>query len=360
MIAAPAADETDPPAPVASVIVVATDERHHLVDCLPSLAALDGPATEIIVVDNQSTDGTGEWVGAAHPWVRVVRTQERLGYAPANNLGFRHARGNYLVVLNPDTRVDRHFVRALVATSQERQDRALVTSRICMFDRPDTINTCGNDVQFAMLAACHGLGEPASRFTASEEVASISGCAFLVPRSVLDRIGPFATAIYPYLEDTELSVRAWLAGYACVTAPGSVVYHKYAIRLNERKFFHIERNRWLVMLRGYRGGTLALLAPGLAAIEVLAWAYALSRGLPFVRAKARATVAVLAHLPETGRGRREVQALRRVGDQTLLGRFQAPLPVGQLAGGSGSRRIIGAVNAVLGGYFGFVRRLVRW
>lgn len=350
------------PAPVASVIVVATDELRHLRDCLPSLAALDGPATEVIVVDNASGDGTGAWVAASYPAMRVVRSDERLGYAPANNLGFRHARGAYLIVLNPDTRVDRRFVHALVATSRERHDRALVTSRICLYDEPALLNTCGNVVHVALLAACRGLGEPVGRYPTSDEVASISGCAFLIPRPVLAAIGPFATAIYPYLEDTELSLRAWLAGYACVTAPGSLVYHKYAIRLTPRKFYFIERNRWLVMLRCYRLGTLALLAPVLAAVELLAWGWAARQGRAYLAAKARAAAALVRHVPGIRRGRRELAALRRRDDRELLVRLQGSLPVGQLAAteGAAAGGLVRVVDAVLGAYLRVVRPLVRW
>ena len=107
--------------PVVSVIVVATDQLHHLRECLPSLARINGPPTEVIVVDNASTDGTGVAVATAFPWVNIVQTEQRLGYAPANNLGFRKARGSYLVVLNPDTRVHWNFVLGPSPASVKRR-----------------------------------------------------------------------------------------------------------------------------------------------------------------------------------------------------------------------------------------------
>jgi GT2 family glycosyltransferase len=325
------------------------------------LERLNGPETEVVVIDNASTDGTAAAIAAEFPRVRIVRTEQRLGYAPANNLGFRHACGRYLIVLNPDTRVDPDFVHALVETSKRHNDRALATSRICMFDRPDTINACGNSVQFALLAACRGIGEPASRHTAESVVASISGCAFLIPRTVLELIDPFEESIFPYLEDTELSVRASIAGLRCVLAPDSVVYHKYSLRLTPRKFFFIERNRWLVMLRSYRLRTLALLVPALVLVEASAWGYAASLGGEYLRAKARSYAGIAHMLPGVWNGRREMNALRRVGDRALLERFEAALPVGQLMEDvKAPRRLIRLVNAGLDIYFRFVRRVVRW
>ena len=300
-------------------------------------------------------------VGEAYPWARVVRTERRLGYAEANNLGFRHACGRYLVVLNPDTRVDRDFVRALVERSRTAGDRALVTSRVCLFDDPATINTCGNLVHFGLLGACRGLGEPAARYARADEVISISGCAFLIPRSVLEDIGPFDTAIYPYLEDTELSLRAWLSGYACLTAPDSLVYHKYQLRLSPRKFHFIERNRLLVMLRIYRFPTLLLLLPALAVIELLAWGYAVRQGRGYLLAKARSYVAVGRLFPTVLRGRRRLRRLRRVGDRAILARMEARLPINQLVEQvTPARGAIKIVNAGLVGYFWLVRRIVRW
>ena len=359
---APAPPGCDVPAnaPLASVVVVATDELHHLRDCLPSLALLAGPSTEVVVVDNASQDGTASALAAEYPWVRVVCSERRLGYAPANNLGFRHARGAYLVVLNPDTRVDRHFGGELVAASRRWGDRALVTSRICMFDRPEVVNTCGIDVHFGLIAACHGLGRAASEFTDVEEVASVSGCAFLIPRSMLLDIGPFDDAVYPYLEDTELSLRARAFGYRCLVAPRSVVYHKYRIRLTPAKFFHIERNRWLVMLRLYRLPTLLCLAPALLVVEATAWAYAATLGPPHLAAKARSYVAVTRMLGTTLADRRRVQPLRRQGDRALLRHLMGRLPAGQLAERQVVRVAMAIANVGLDGYFRIVQQVVRW
>jgi hypothetical protein len=355
-----AAKSTDA-APVASVIVVATNELHHLHDCLPSLAALVGPPTEVIVVDNASSDGTGAALATTYPWVRVVRAEQRLGYAPANNLGFRHARGDYLVVLNPDTRVDPGFVRAMIETSRARSDRALVTSRICMFDHSERINAVGNVVHFSLIAACRGLGDPCDRRATTDEVPSISGISFLIPRRVLDVLGPFDEAIYPYLEDTELSLRAWLGGYSCVTSPNSLVFHKYSIRLRPQKFFSIERNRWLVMLRIFRIPTLVILFPALLLIEAMSWVYAARVGRAHLGAKARSYASVLRMFPIVRRGRQQLRALRKIGDRTLLTKLDAELPIRQLVDEvKVPRGVITVINGMLVAYYAIVRCIVRW
>ncbi len=347
--------------PLVSVIVVATDEAHHLHDCLPSLAALAGPTTDVMVIDNASTDGTREFLAAAFPWVNVVRTGQRLGYAAANNLGFRHARGSYLVVLNPDTRVHPDFVSALVETSRRYHDRVLVTSRICLFDDPATINACGNLVQFGMLASCRGLGDPVHAHASETYVPAISGCAFLIHRSVLDALGGFDERIYPYLEDTELSLRAWGAGFSCVLAPESRVFHKYQFRITPKKLFSIERNRWLVMYRCYRLRTILCLLPALILIEFLAWGYAASLGRRYAAAKARSYVALGLMSKGIWMNRRESRQRRRIADRLLLEHMSAEAPVAQLvAARSLQAGVLRVANAGLKRYFTLVQGIVRW
>ena len=359
----PGFTEAVPPVadPTASIVIVSTDELHHLRTCLPSLRALEGTPPEVLVVDNASDDGTAEVLAVEYPWVRIVRSDRRLGYAGANNLGFRHARGTYLIVLNPDTAVEPGFVSALVNASRARRDRALVTSLVCYYDQPTVVNTCGNVVQFGLLTSCRGIGLPRSAFSREELVAAISGAAFLIPRVILERIGPFDEATFFYLEDTELSLRAQLAGYECVTCPASVVYHKYELRMLPRKFFYIERNRWIVMLRTYRWRTLLLLFPALAATEILSWLYAAGRGWRYIAAKARAYGNLVRLSPDVRRARGRTQRLRAIPDAVLLSRMQGALPVERLA--AENRWISGAVrlvNLAYMTYFSVVRRAIRW
>ena len=119
------------------------------------------------------------------PRVKVIESDTNLGFAGGVNTGFRHAKGTYLIGLNPDTVVSQGFVSSLVETSLLHADRALVTSCILFYDNRETINVYGNDVNFAIVAACRAIGEPRTRHTTEIAPPSISGCAFLIPRSIL-------------------------------------------------------------------------------------------------------------------------------------------------------------------------------
>jgi len=313
-----------------SVIIVCTNEKHHLADCLPSLRKQSMKNFETLVVDNGSTDGSPEWVEANFPEVRVIRNGANIGYAPANNAGFRAARGDVLVVLNPDTEVHPDWLRELVRELDLHPEAGMATSRACFFDDRERVNTCGNDVHVGGLGYCKGLDDLASDHARSGRVASVSGCSFAVRRRVLDEIGGFDDEYFIYVEDTDLSLRAALAGYQIRYAAGSVLYHKYLLKLRPHKFFLLERNRSLTLYKNLGNQTLALLSPALLAFEAAMWVYAAGNGREFVAAKARAYAWLVQNRKRMRTKKREVQGLRRVSDRELVSMLTPELPLRQM------------------------------
>lgn len=316
---------------LASVVVVCANSRADLPACLASLKVQSHPQVEVIVIDNGSTDGTREYVEAEHPWVRFHSEDANLGYGKANNAGFALASGEYLIVLNPDTEVDHGFVSGLVRAIAT-DGAGLATSLICLFDRRDVINACGNDVHLSGVAYCRGLGEPAAGYTACSRVASISGCAFAIRRDVLRRIGGFDDDYFLYVEDTDLSIRANIAGERIVFAPESVVFHKYALKMTADKFHLLERNRRQTLIKNLRWATLLALMPTILLTGALMWVYAIVRGPAYVGAKVRAHWWIYSNWRHLMAKRRAVQALRAAPDSEVVRLLSNQLPSNQVIG----------------------------
>jgi GT2 family glycosyltransferase len=314
-----------------SVIVVCSNAKQHLPVCLESLHRQTHPSVEVIVVDNGSTDGSREYIESAHPWVHIHSTGANLGYAPANNAGFSVAAGEYLVVLNPDTEVDPDFVTGLVEAI-EQESAGLATSRICFFGDRGVINACGNEVHLTGIGYCRGLGEPVERFDSRAQVASISGCAFMIRRDVLVRIGGFDDDYFMYVEDTDLSIRANIAGYRIVYAPRSIVYHKYSLKMTPLKFFLLERNRRQTLIKNLSWGTIVALLPPIWMTGALMWVYAILHGPEYIRAMLRAQVWIYRNWGLILAKRRRMQALRKVGDREVLRLLTSTLPADQVIG----------------------------
>lgn len=327
--------------PLVSVVVVSFNARADLPDCMASLARQTYPNYEVLLVDNGSVDGGPEYVEAAFPGVRVLRTGSNLGYVGANLIGFAQAQGDHLVVLNPDTEVEPGWLEALVDTLLAHPEAGMVTSRACYFNQRDRINACGNDVHIVGLGFCRGLDEPRECYDAPARVAAISGCSFITTRRFLEDVGGFDKDLFMYVEDTDLSLRANLAGYQVRYAPASVVYHKYLLKMRPRKFYFLERNRLVLLLKNLRWRTLAALLPGLALAEAMTWADALRRGGDYPRAKLRAYGWFLHNWGRVMERRAQVQRLRRVGDRQILRLLTPDLPLDQVLGRNLASRVLG-------------------
>ncbi|MGD8626666.1 MAG: glycosyltransferase family 2 protein [Anaerolineae bacterium] len=319
--------------PGASVIVVGYNGKEYLAQCLSAL--LDGQHRdyEVIVVDNASTDGSADHVEQTFPWVRVLRNQTNLGFGGAANLGARQAMGQYLAFLNQDTIVEPGWLASLVAALERDPQAALATSKILLLDRPDAINTCGNDVHCTGLTLCRGMGQPASACAQPAHVRAVSGAAFAISQDLFHRLGEFDDTFFMYMEDTDLSWRARLAGYHCLYVPGSVVYHDYALHFGLQKTFYQERNRYLILLKHLRWPTLIALLPALLLGEIVTWGFVLLRERQRLANKLRAYGWIVSHWRHVLHSRRRVQALRRVRDRALIRPLTHRLDYGQTGEG---------------------------
>jgi GT2 family glycosyltransferase len=315
---------------------------------------------EVIVVDNASTDGTAAWLDAEYSEVRIIRNASNLGYAGANNVGFEKARGEFIAVLNPDTEVDADWLTELIDAMQADSSIGLATPKLLQMDRPNRINACGNEVTPMGLTFCRGLDEHAAEFPSPEIVSAVSGAAFVIRREVLRQIGPFDESFFMYFEDTDLSLRAQLAGFKCLYVPRAVVRHQYRFKLSPRKCFYQERNRYLTLLRTFRWPTLLVLLPALLLSEAIVWGYLLSRGPRTMWAKLTSYAAFIRALPQVIRQRQSLQMLRRVTDREILKTFGHRLTLAQTASPWVQRTAEWVINPVLMLYATLLRMVVRW
>lgn len=302
--------------PLVSVIIVNYNGRDHLASCIESLSSTT--EAEIIVVDNTSSDGSAELVESHYPDIELIRSKDNLGFGEGNNLGVCESQGRFLAFLNPDTNVEPGWLDTLVSALETNPQAGLATSKILLLENPDTINTCGNDLHLTGLTLCRGMGSPRSTFTEPAEVSAISGAAFVIHRKLFEALGGFDPDFFLYMEDTDLSLRARLAGYRCLSVPNSVVYHDYSLCFGPQKTYHQERNRYLMLLKIYKWPTLLVLSPALLLAELVTWGFSLSRDRSQLENKIKAYSWVIRNWGEIMAKRRQTQALRTVRDRDLL------------------------------------------
>jgi GT2 family glycosyltransferase len=339
------------------VSVVSWNSWSHLRENLPALIEQDFPSYRVVVVDNDSSDETAQNVEAEFPDVDVVRCGQNAGYGAGNNLGFARSQSRYVAVLNPDARPEKGWLRSLVRALDEHPAAALATSKVLLASDPSRVNACGNTVHLSGIAFCRGLNDDQHGHVRSESVPAVSGAAFIARRDALEAIGGFDERFFMYLEDTELSLRARLAGWDVVFAPRSRVVHEYELAIPATKFYYLERNRFFMLANIFDWRTLAALAPILLLTEIGVWSFALRTRRGLLNAKLSSYLAVIAGIPAALRQRRRVQAVRKVRDRDLLALLESALPVDVSGSTSGLTRI---ANACFAAYNVMLRRIVRW
>ncbi len=223
-------------APSVSAVVVSHNTRDDLLRCLASLRDHAQLPTEVIVVDNASSDGSAEAVRREFPAVRVIASAENLGFSRANNLGLREAKSPYVLVFNSDAEVRPGAIAALVTVLDARSDVGVVG--------PRTLSSDGT-IQVSFGPALSPLAEwrqrrlvggvrrrDADALREAELLASrehepdwVSASCLLARRHALDAVGGFDEGFFLYEEDVDLCVRLRAAGWRIVFTPAAEIVH---------------------------------------------------------------------------------------------------------------------------------------
>ncbi len=142
-----------------SIIILTYNSKKDIPDCLPKVINQSYSNKEIIVVDNCSKDGTSDFIKSTYPEIKVIESDFNMGYPAGNNYGVTQAKGEYIVIVNPDTIPHNDWLNELIKPFDENPNIAITTSKILIYDQTDIINTCGNYSHFTGLDFCRGLSE---------------------------------------------------------------------------------------------------------------------------------------------------------------------------------------------------------
>lgn len=214
--------------PEVSIIILNFNGRSHLELCLPSVMEIDYPKDklEIIVVDNASEDDSIDWLRQKYPKVRLLENLENLGFARGINSGVEIARGTYVAFLNPDMRVDKKWLSALIKTMKSKAGAVCSGSIV--------LNWNGNKVDYSgrpndALNLCPEMPVSAQQVLKSAKDCPLlfaSGGAMLIDREIFLRLGGFDKDYFLYHEDVDLGWRLWIRGHKVLRSAESIVYHR--------------------------------------------------------------------------------------------------------------------------------------
>ena len=308
--------------PLVSVVIVNYNSGTYLEACMRSIAQSAYPKKELIIVDNASNDGSANQVEALYPEASIVRNSLNQGYSRAGNIGIAKARGEFVVVMNPDTIVDQRWLDGLVSAAARYPQAAFFQPKILLMDDQRILNSAGNMIHVAGFGICRGIGTlDEKRFEKEVEVCYASGACTLARMEAVREIGPMDRLFFAYGEDKDWGWRALMMGWHSMYIPSSRVLHKWSPILGHSpsKFYFLEFARLLSILKNYSRRTLVILAPLLFLVEVSVVIHATFNG--WLAEKLRSYSDLLRLRKLVASGRNSIQSRRVIGDRTIVRSF---------------------------------------
>jgi GT2 family glycosyltransferase len=231
-----------------SVVILNYNTCANLRACLQSMERERPAASEVLVVDNASSDGSAEMVEAEFAWVKLIRSPRNGGFAYGNNQALRVAQGEAILLLNPDTRVPRGGIAGLMRVLDEHPEAGIVGPRLL---RPDgsmhlacrrSFPTPG--VAFYRIVGLSRLFPTSRRFgrynltfidpELAIEVDSVCGACMLVRRRVVEQVGLLDERFFMYGEDLDWCLRVRAAGWTVRYEPTVTVQHQHGAASSAR------------------------------------------------------------------------------------------------------------------------------
>jgi len=230
-----------------SIIIVNYNGKHHLEKCLKSLMEIDYKNYEIILVDNNSSDDSIDFVKKLYPSLVIIQLEKNYGFAEPNNIGAKKAKGELLLFLNNDTIVKPNFITELVKVI--KTDSKIAICQSFLLKPNGEIDSSGDFVDTLGRAY-------SSRKKVSEvrEILSARGAAMLIRKESFFDLGQFDKHFFASFEDVDMGWRAWLWGYRVVLVPNSVVYHtggQTIKNISNEVRFHGIKNTLIIRLTNF-------------------------------------------------------------------------------------------------------------
>lgn len=214
-----------------AIIILNWNGYEHSRNCLDSLAKLNYPNYQVLLVDNASQDHSGSRLKEEFPWIILLQNEQNLGFTGGNNVGIDYALGegfDYVLLLNNDTVVEPDFLQHLVAKASNDASIGMVQPLILLMEDPKLIWSAGGTFQ-KWLGLSNTLGDRKHVESFSFSSAPLdwaTGCCILLPSEVIREVGTLQTSFFAYFEDVDWSLRIRKAGFQIQLAQDSIIYHE--------------------------------------------------------------------------------------------------------------------------------------
>ncbi len=213
-----------------AIIIINWNSYDCTRDCIQSLQGMTFNNYDIILVDNDSKDKSGERLNAEYPYITYLKLSENRGFTGGNNYGMNYSINRnytYTLLLNNDTFVEPDFLEVLVGYMKEHPAVGAIQPKI-YFNHDRTLLWNGGSWFNPWIGNDYVEGTN-RKFSKTSEILKepdwLTGCAFLVRNAVISSVGLLDESLFMYYEDVDYSFRIKNEGYSLIYHPQSVVYH---------------------------------------------------------------------------------------------------------------------------------------
>jgi GT2 family glycosyltransferase len=242
--------------PLVSIVTLTWNQTKITCEFLESTRQLKYRNYEILVCDMGSeTDPTDYINSQNYPNTRVLRSEKNLGFTGGNNWGIRQAKGEYIFIVNNDTEVTPDLLDVLIEPFYKDPSIGVTCPKIRFFHHPDVIQYAGFNPINVYTGRTTSVGNKEvdrGQYDNSGYTSGAHGCAMMVKKEVIDRVGMFPEKFFIYYEEWDWSSRIIKAGYKIYYQAKGLIFHKESITMGKQsaiKVYYHTRNRILYMRR---------------------------------------------------------------------------------------------------------------
>jgi len=307
--------------PLVSIIILNYNAGELLINCVESIFKTNYDNFEVIVVDNVSKDNSHKLCKQKFSQIQLIENDQNYGYCEGNNIGIRNAKGNFIVILNPDTIVEPDWLKELFL-SYQKFGEGLYQPKILSLDNKKILQSTGNMLHLFGFGFARDKGVVDDlKQTKIEEIGYASGTCLFTSSNVFKKIGLLDSFLFLYHDDLDLGWRAAQIGIKSYFVPSSVIYHaeSYALKWSAKKFYWLERNRKYCILTHFSKHTYYQMLPSLILVDILVWFFYLSKG--FLHSKIKADLDIIKNRKFISQKYAELEKKKLISDIKLIKSF---------------------------------------
>lgn len=310
------------------VIILHYNGKENIDNCLKSVKKTTYPNFSIILIDNNSTDDSVEFIKKNYPEIKFIENSSNLGYAGGNNAALRISKAKYSVLLNDDTIVEPEWLAELVNAAEKDEMIATLQPKVRSLRNKKNFDNCAAGCFLDIYGypiyrgrVFETVEEDAGQYDNPSEIFLSVGVCMFIRMSALKESGLLDEDFHIYFEEFDLCWRMSLLGYKHISIPSSVIFHIGGVTYKKKSYrwsYLNHRNSIIVLIKNYSGWNLMKRLPVRIILEFFSLIGFLAK-LDFERASANfmALLWIFTHPRMLAKKRKEIQSIRKVSDEEI-------------------------------------------